>query len=884
MSTVDAEAITRRNPANVAQALQGSIPGTAVIDRGGAPGGETIDWQIRGNTTIGGTEPLVLIDGIEGDISEVNPSNIASVSVLKDASATAIYGSRAANGVVIVETKDPQAEGWTVSYDSYLGLDRLSQKPEQLGLEESLHIINQTFINNGGDPRYSEEEIQAYLDGPDTPEEQYENPPLWPWFDALFEPGPVQNHNLAAPGGTEDVSTRVNLLYSTQDGIAPNFGNDVKEVSLNSVFDVSERISVNGRLRYRRETQQQPSNMGGVYWSMWHSGIGAVPQYSDGTYGLTSTGANPLRDAEISGLWEETTDKLVANFEGELSLLDNLSYTMQFGGHMDIISQENFANEWETRDYMTGEVVQTSGNNSLYEYRNRFQNWTWRNLLNYDLSLGASVFEVLAGFEQTWEKARWADSYRQQFYNNDLRVLDAGSLENLDTGGNEENARLRSVFGRARYVYDERYIFEATARYDGSSYFAGADNQYSFFPSFSAAWRIGQESFWEPLQSTVSELKLRGSWGETGNNTVDPYTFFQGINLNTNYSFNNGVVRTASPGALVNRGLTWETTTQWNVGLDGELWQGLFGVTLDYWHKRTDGILLNVPIPDLIGLAGPPQNAGIVDNSGWEVALNHSNAISEDFNYHIEANLSNFHNEVVDLAQTGPLFLSGGTITQVGSSLNAVYGYQSLGLFQSEEEIASYPTYAGKEDTYPGDVKYADLNGDGEITPADRTVLGNLDPHYSFGLNTQVQFKNFDLGVLVQGVGQQNRFIAGANQECGNWQAIVLAVCGDYWTENNRDASIPRPQAYSTKNNQLSTQWLVDASYVKLKNVQLGYTLPASLTSAISAERLRVYVQGTDLLTLSEATKWGLDPELNSGRLNFYPQTSRYTLGVNLTF
>jgi hypothetical protein len=238
---------------------------------------------------------------------------------------------------------------------------------------------------------------------------------------------------------------------------------------------------------------------------------------------------------------------------------------------------------------------------------------------------------------------------------------------------------------------------------------------------------------------------------------------------------------------------------------------------------------------------------------------------------------------VVDLARTGP-FIGGNTITQVGSALGAVYGYKTDGFFQSDQEVQNNPTLRAKDNTYPGDIKYVDQNGDGNITPEDRVVLGNLDPHYSFGVTTRMEYRGIDLNVRIQGVGKQNRTISGAPLECGNWHNPVVAACSDYWTEDNPDASIPRPQMWTVKNHQNSDFWIVDASYVRLKNVQLGYTLPSSLTDAISAERLRVYAQGTDLLPFSEATKWGVDPELRSGRQNFYPQTDRYTLGLNLTF
>ena len=883
VSMANAETIEEMNPATAAQALQGALAGAAILDRGGAPGAEELVWQIRGNTTIGGTDPLVLIDGIEGNISDVNPNNIESVSVLKDASAAAIYGSRASKGVVLIETKNPRSGEFSVSYDSYVGMDQVSEQPEILGTMEAIEILNQAYTNNGGDPYFSEEDIQAYREGPDTPEEKYKHPPLYPFFDAVYEPGIVHNHNLSASGGTERISARMNFQYTDREGIIPNFNEDVKAVGVQANYDLSERINLDGRARFRRSTRQEPQGEGGLYWFMWHGGMQAVPKYPDGTYGLTTYGQNPLMTAEQSGTYEVTSNKFILNLSGEVELLEDLAYTMDFGGNLDLVSDDEFSREFEVHDWKTGNVVKSVGPNSLWEERTNDQTWTWRHLLNYDASFGSNDLEVLAGYEQIWNSLNRVGGTREQFYNNELRVLDAGAQENLDNYGSQQKTRLRSGFGRVRYVYGDRYIAEANARVDGSSLFTGANNQYSFFPSFSLAWRMDQENFWDPIRSTVNNLKLRGSWGEAGNNAVDPYTFFQSIALGTNYSLNNTNVRTAAPGALVNRSLTWETTTQWNVGLDAELWDGLLGVTFDYWQKRAEGILLDLPIPDLVGLEGPPQNAGIVDNAGWELSMSHTNQVGDEFNYRVEANLSDFRNEVVDLARTGP-FIGGNTITQVGSALNSIYGYETDGLFQSEEEIQNYPTYAGKEDTYPGDVKYVDRNNDGEITPDDQTVLGNLDPHYSFGLTTRMQYHGFDLNVRIQGVGRQNRTISGAAFECGNWQNPVLAACSDYWTEDNPDASIPRPQMWTVKNHQNSDFWIVDASYVRLKNVQLGYTLPSSLTNAISADQLRIYAQGTDLLTLSEATKWGVDPELRSGRQNFYPQTDRYTLGLNLTF
>ncbi len=885
VTQVSGTEITEKNTADTRQALQGIAPGVLIIDSGGEPGRQGVDIRIRGNTTIGNTYPLILVNGIEQDFSDLNPHNIESISVLKDASAAAIYGSRAANGVVLVQTKEPVAGAFQVSYDGYYGIDRLSQEPDQLDTESYMRLRNEAMMNlpGGGEPEFTEEEIQEHLNSDDP----LRHPPHNAFWGALFSPGPRQNHSLAFSGGSDQIRARLALNYFDQEGIIPNFRETRKQVRLNAAFDVSDNISLDGNLMYRRKDNLRPFDIGGIYFELWHLGGGfTVPKYPDGTYGIGPRGTNPLLSAEISGERNHSDDYFLANFQGEVELLDNLSFSSQFGGHTNFATNSNFGNEYVIRDYYTDAVTRTSGFNRLNEYRARNQRWTWRSLLNYDLALGKNQIELLSGYEQTWDRFQNVNAFRNQFYNNSLRALRAGSRENSDNYGDVTEERLRSVFGRARYVYAGKYILEASARYDGSSKFFGADNQYAFFPAISGAWRVSQEGFWEALKPGISNLKLRASWGKTGNNTVGLYTFFEGINVGTNYVFGGDLVRTASSAGLVNRDLTWETTTEWDVGLDAEFLEGRFGLTFDYYQKRTEGILLTLPIPDVVGLNAPPQNAGRVDNTGWELGLTHQNAVGEDFSYSVKANLSDFTNEVVDLAQTGPYFPYL-TVTKVGESLNALWGYKALGLFQSEEEIANYPTWAGKDNTFPGDIKYADLNGDGELTPADRTVIGNLDPHYSFGISTNMQYKSFDFSFFVQGVGQQDRMTTGAARECGNWGSLTLELCEDYWTPQNTDARIPRPQNRSRKNTTgavNSSWWVIDASYVKLKNLQLGYTLPSGLTSRFGADQLRIYVSGRDLLTFSEATKWGLDPEFRPGRLNYYPQTSSYSVGVNLQF
>ncbi|SHE63897.1 TonB-linked outer membrane protein, SusC/RagA family [Fodinibius roseus] len=889
VSDIDGDVISKKHVFDSRRALQGLAPGVTVIDRGGDPAAaNNIQIRIRGNTTIGNNEPLVLVDGVEetDGFGDMNPNDIASITVLKDASATAIYGSRGANGVVLVTTKDAEEGVLEVEYNGYYGVQELNYKPEHLGLEKYMRLQNEAYSNRpGGQPFYTEEEIQEYINADDRLQYPLPNT-MW---DATFSPAPQQNHSLQFSGGSESINSLLSLSYSNQDGVIPNFSSDKYNVRLNTNFKVNDRIQLSSKITYRKNDSVRPFEDGGVYWRLWHSSQWTVPQYPDGTYGVSNQGHNPYMYAKESGTLKYYQDYLLGNATADVELLDNLTYSLQVSGQIDLRSHRNFKRAYDVHDYYDPSViVKTVSPNQLTEFRDQTDRLTLRNLLNYKLELENHSISILGGYEQIQQNHERLTANREGFYNNELRNLDAGSQENWSNSGYDTDTRLRSVFGRLNYSYEDRYLLEANARYDGSSKFYGANNQYSFFPSFSAAWRISNEQFWEPFESVISNLKLRGSWGRTGNNSVDLYTFFPGLNNGT-YSFGGGLVETYYQGSLTNQDLTWETTTQTDVGIDIAFWEGMLGMTFDYYEKRTDGILLTLPIPGTVGLGAAPQNAGIVDNKGWELTLSHRNILSEDFNYSISANLSDVRNEVIDLAGTGP-YLGGREnvlVTKEGEEINALYGYKALGYFESEQEIQNHPTIVDKDATYPGDLKYADLNEDGVINGEDRTVIGSTLPKYTFGITTNLNYRNFDLGFFIQGVGQADAIPIGAAREGGNWEGFTLEIAGDYWTPENTDARFPRREKRSRKNQSYhSSWWVVDASYVKLKNLDVGYTVPADVLQkmGIDIRSLRIFASGTNLFTLSEATDWGLDPEFPSGRLNYYPQTKLYSVGINLEF
>lgn len=884
VSDVDVEKVANNDVSDVRESLQGLSPGVTIRKNSGNPGSKDISINIRGINTIGNTSPLVLVDGIEQSLSNLDSDEIKNISVLKGPAATSIYGSRGANGVILVTTKSPQKGKLNVSYNGYFGVSKIAHKPQPLGLEESLRLTNAQYANQpNGQPKYTEQEINQYVNSDNRKKYPLQNP----FWDVLFRDGSLQHHALSFSGGSENLQSRLSLTLNDEGGIMPNSGSKRYGVSFDNNFHIGDWLDLSTKLTYRTENNKEPYRLfrdfPSIYFQLWHWTQWTVPQFSNGMFGNSVNSTNPLRDATMSGWERRTTDHAMANVKADVHLLDNLTYTMRFGGTVNLHTNKYFANHFEQTDYFTGNSIYDSGLNNSEDYRRRHDRWTWKNLLRYDLTVAKHDFNFLAGYEETREKDAYSVAYREDFYNNDLVSLDAGSQTNWSNGGNITTERLRSVFGRFHYSYNDTYILEANARYDGSSKFYGSNNQYSFFPSFSAGWRVSNEDFWEPLSSVVTEFKLRGSWGKSGNNDVGLYTFFPSLN-HTTYDFGGSLVSGYQKTQIANKDLTWETTTQTDLGLDAEFWDGKLGLVFDYYKKQTEGILLTLPISGTVGLNPAPQNAGRVDNEGWELAVTHKNVVNQDFSYSITANVSNNHNKVVSLAETGPY--TGFTVTKEGVPLESYWGYKILGFFQNQEEINNYPTYAGKSSTHPGDLKYADLNGDGKISADDKTVIGNHFPHYQFGLNFSAKYKNFDASFFLQGVGQMTDQAAGPPILGGAFQGLILDIAGDYWTPDNRDARFPRPQKFSHKNFQESSWWNVNAAYVRLKNAQFGYTLPNDIAGRVGINKLRFYVSGTNLLTISNALKWGFSPEnpANPNANGYYPGTSNFTVGMNLEF
>ncbi|MDQ6480600.1 SusC/RagA family TonB-linked outer membrane protein [Dyadobacter sp. LHD-138] len=882
VAAIKGKDLIKRTTSNVQQALQGQIPGLTVLDQGAGPGKSNMVLRIRGITTLGANEPLVIVDGIEQRLSDINPLDIESVSVLKDASSTAIYGSRAANGVILLTTKRAVSGKMSISYNGYYALQKTNNNPVHMGLGDYLQLQKVAWTNSTGTPGiFTDDYIKEYVNATDRLKYPLPNT----WYDEVLRTAPQMNHSLSVSGGNENIKALLSVRYQNQQGIIlANSDSKLSEIRLNTDYRLSSRLKFTTDVNYRSNNIIAPINENDVFNKMLQTSQWTVPRYPDGTYGISSDGHNPLLSAEKAGTAKTLDEYLLGNFKGELQILKGLTFTTQIGARINLTTGKNYANKYEVRDYYNASVVRKNVPiNSLTETRNDVREYTFNHLLNYSTNIGKHAIHALLGYSQIENKGRFISAYRQGFYSNDVESIGSGTNDaTKSNSGSEYTWGLRSYFGRVNYTFKDKYLFEANGRYDGSSRFL-ENNRYSFFPSVSAGWRISEEKFWGGLNHYVGELKLRGSWGKTGNQAVDLYSGLATLSSSV-YSFSGLPAQTFQQTRIANQNLTWETTTQSNVGLDAAFLNNRLTLSLDYYNKTTDGILLTLPVPGTLGLLPAPQNAGAVTNKGWEFAVSTRNkfgGVGMDANFNFNVN----NNNVGNLAGTGP-YITGGNetryITAEGYAINSFWGYKTDGLFQTPQEILDYPTM--RTGVMPGDVKFVDLNNDGKITPADMTYLGRSFPKFTFGSSLNFSYKAFSLNMLFQGAAGAKARVGGAIIEMGIWGGFTHElIAGNYWTPENRDARFSRPLKYDLRNFVMSDRDLMNGSYLRLKNIQLVYQLPGSLTQKVGIKRASVYIATTNLLTFSALNEWNVDPEtIPGGRTEQYPQTAVSTVGLNI--
>lgn len=881
VASINTEDISARPVASTEKALQGLAPGLVVVDRGGLAGSEDLNIQIRGNTSLkGNSNPLVYVDGIEQSMSDIDPNDIESVSILKDAASTSIYGSRGANGVILITTKRSKQKGLKLSYNGYFALQEISKLPEKVGIEDYMRLYNEAFENDGQPLPFTEDDIQNTINGTD--------PYRWPntdWHDVIFQVSPQQNHSISAMGGNDKIRFNMSLNYLEKQGVlVANNNLERYGIRVNTDYDITKRLKASIDVNLRRKDWTEPASKGTVFWRLFHDmPPWGLPKLEDGRYGTSLPGNNQLAriEADRNKLIE---DYALFNSKLEYEIIDGLklvgeymnkSTTLTGNRHQQSVKLYNWNGTYAK------DLISENRNEFSYEQTKVTQ---LRGLIRYEKSFNDHNFKALLGAERISESYSYVKTGRQKAYSNDLSDIDAGDSETDYNQGHTTELRIGSYLGRINYDYKGKYLLEANFRQDGSSRFAeGSDTRWGFFPSFSAGWRVTEESFMDNVD-WLTNFKLRGSYGATGKqDNIKLWQYTSDVAIKNVYAF--GVNDKAAMGAWQSRlatpEITWETTKITDIGFDADLWDGLFSLTFDYYKKVTENVLNDkVPIPYTIGFPNPAVNAGEIQNEGWEVSLTHRKTVNNDFSYSFTFNISDNKSKVTDLVGTGP-YVSGWTIAKVGLPLDALWGHATDGFYRDQADVDSSPLY--DTNTIPGDVKYIDLNGDGKINGDDKYYLGDSNPHLPISLNLNLNYKNFDFGMYWQGVLKQLAYMNGALTEGPNYGNFTHEAMLGRWTpETAETATWPVLRKNSWKSQIESDFWIRKAAYIRLKNVQLGYTLPKDLVTKIGIQRVRVYVSADNLLTFSQENL--IDPEFKPGRVNYHPQTKTYLIGVNVNF
>jgi TonB-linked SusC/RagA family outer membrane protein len=873
VSTISSEALTSRPVGQASAALQGVAAGVTVVQNSGKPGGDEGTIRIRGIGTLNNSNPLVLIDGIEGSLNNINPNVIESISVLKDAASASIYGSRAANGVILVTTKRAKSKQLSVKYNTSSSWQRPTDLPDMVNAVDHMILTNEGYVNTGREPLYPEELIEGYIN------EGAENPDLYPDTDwqkeVLTGSGFMQNHFVSISGGGDNIRYLTSVGYFDQEGIIENSGFNRFTIRNNADLKLSDKLNMKFDVQLLSELTKEPGRSASSVFH-WMNRIPANQPgiNSNGTYGMGWNGANPIAFTRQGGGIEDKRREARLNVSLDYQPVEWLKAEVTVAPRFAEYTYDRFYGAINTY-HPDGSLAATSPSLSTLTKRSSESMYNnYRGTLTLNKEFGDHGINILVGASREDYHNDFFEASREGYDLPDYPVLDAGSAENQQNSGSAAEWALQSFFGRIKYDYNQRYLFEINGRYDGSSRFASG-HKYGFFPSISAGWRISEESFMEPLRNVVNELKFRGSWGTLGNQNIGNYPFASAMSIGS-YTINDQIVNIAALNTMANTQITWETTEMTDFGVDLLLFSKL-EITADYFYRRTKDILYRLDIPLTMGMGAPYQNAGIVDNKGWELAIGYHGDMN-DLNYDISFNISDVKNEVIDLRGVNR---SGLTVSHEGYPINSIYGLQAIGFFQSEDEIANEPGQFG--DVKPGDIKYKDQNKDGIINDEDNIIIGSTIPRYTYGATVNASFKGFDLNAFFQGVGKADGYLYQQGIMPFFNGGTVQEQHKDRWTPENTDAAFPRLTVSAPNNEKNSSFWVKDASYLRLKNLQIGYNIPGQLVQKLKIQNLRIYISGQNVFSIDNFWN-GYDVEAPVGRGDVYPQVKVYTVGLDVKF
>ena len=887
VANINTEKLNTQSNANIGQALQGKIAGVDIVSQGGAPGSGT-RIMVRGIGTLNNASPLYIVDGMYmNSIDHINPNDIASIDVLKDASSAAIYGSRAANGVIIVTTKEgSNTEGKPIiDLSVNLGISTASKYLDMLdakGWAEVTTIARQAI----GKPA-----LDMATDLANKPDND--------WQDIMFRPALMQNYNLSVKGGGKYSTYYTGLGYFNQDGIVK--GTNYQRYNIQSKNDYKRGIFSAGTnliISFSHDKPLHQELRGGMIGTILQS-VPTLEKYDDtreggygGTYGDVVNIPHPLAiiDDNIMDRYNENV-KIFANLYAQIELFKGLKYKLNLTPDFSFERYKNYLNKYDF-GLATNSITQ------LTERQRRRRNILVENLLTFDRTFGEHKISALAGYTYQDSRFRHIQAYGEGLPQG-LEEIDAATT-NRSNEGNSWRSVLTSILGRVFYSYQNKYLFTATIRRDGSSKF-GKNNRYGYFPSFSLGWNVAEEKFMENVH-WLDQLKLRGGYGVLGNQEIDNYQYSSTITTGINYpDGNGGLLQGAFPKNFANPDIKWEETAMTNVGIDFMAFNNRLSLTADYYVKNTKDILLTVPIPISSGGANDPiRNAGKIRNNGFEFNLGWMDQPNPDISYGINLIGSFNKNKVIAMGSESGSIKGGSTNqnittseTKAGYPIGGYWLISTAGYFNSQEEVDAYAKDGKKIQpaAEPGDIKFVDANNDGVINDDDRVFQGSPFPDFTFALNGNMRYKNFDLSIGLQGV-LGNKIYNATRQtlEDVTKGSNFLASCLDYWTPENKNASHPRLTWDDPNRNTRaeSDRYLENGSYLRLRSVQLGYTFPQTWFKG-AIQHARVYINAENLFTITSYS--GYSPDVNADNANYrgfdnfiYPTNRTFMLGLNVTF
>lgn len=900
---VKGEELTKRPVVSTTLALQGIAPGVTISSTSGQPGSEGETVRVRGIGTLNNNDPLVLVDNVASSLNAVNANDIESISILKDAASSAIYGSRAANGVILITTKRAKEGKLSISLGGNLAMQSLIDKPKMLGAIDYLELYDLAVSNDTrnfttgvpGGRTYGTDYINNYRKMMNI------DPYLYPntnWANVVFDDYAFQQqYNLSISGGTDKMRAMASLNVQDQDGVYPGTNATRYNIRLNTDYQISKKVSTGIDISARQSDIDQRSGM--AVSSVYRTPSIFPYKTPDGKPAYNPLNSNPWATSQWDGMQGYADTKyheVFVNMKLGYSPFDFLRFDLSYVPKFNFSSAKTFNTMIDYYD-MEGNVMYTTPQRRSVRQTKTYQlNQDVKALVNFHKSFGKHNVAALGGFQRITNYYENLIAFRAggEF---DFDQIDANPTADQEGSGGANEWALQSWFGRINYDFLGKYLLEANLRYDGSSRFYKG-YKWGAFPSFSAGWRFSEESFMKRF-NWLSNAKLRASWGSLGNQEgVGNYAFSSDMNLQVPVVFNGNVAQGYAATDYAIQNISWETTTMTDIGFDLGLLNNKIEVVFDYYFKKTKDILMNLSIPGIMGYENSPlQNAGEVENKGWDLSLAYNDR-KGDFSYRVMATLSDVKNKVIDMK--GVLNNYSGVLTsRAGYPIGSLYGLMYDGMFPTFEDAKAYKiTQFGN--LQGGDIKYVDqltvdTDGDGVpdasdglISEADYVVMGNTIPRYTYSFDISAQYKGFDLGLFFQGVGKRDGYLSyDLGWAFNNGASVQQWQKDGMWQEGQTDANYPRMFVANANNIKPSSYWKQNAAYLRLKNAQFGYTLPRKLLRKTLFQDVRFYISGQNLLTFKHM-KPGYDPEMpvesGSGQSSKIPLVRTYSFGFNVNF